>query len=221
MLILIDREWRAGLLQGNSFHELLIVTPHHRRHLPKMRAAMDGVSRAWDLNSAEVDQAWLLAIAGAEQAPAWREGFGELVARLWSQGHVNEADGFMRVPVKWGVDIAALRPGSARPDCHRIRIQDTGQEFPCLSESSVLHGCVFAGHASLPSGCHGGGCGICRIKVLQGRYSCGPMSRQHVSDEDIAQGVVLACRTYPLSDLVFELAGKAAGRARRTNATTV
>jgi len=72
MLILIDGEWRARLLQRNSFHELLIVTPHHRRHLPKMRAALDGVSRAWDLNSAEVDQVWLLAIAGIEKTPSWR-----------------------------------------------------------------------------------------------------------------------------------------------------
>jgi len=145
-----------------------------------------------------------------------------LVARLWAQGQVNESDGFMRVPVRWGVDVSSLRPESVsdRPDCHHIRIQDTGQEFSCLSESSVLHGCVFAGHASLPSGCHGGGCGICKIKVLEGRYSCGPMSRQHISEEDIVQGIVLACRTYPLSDLVFELAGKAASRAKRTNTTT-
>ncbi|MFT3758892.1 2Fe-2S iron-sulfur cluster-binding protein [Thauera sp.] len=223
MLILIDGEWCARVLQCNGLHELLIVTPHHRRHLPKMRAAMDGVSRAWELNSAEIDQKWLLAAVGAGKTDSWREGFGALVARLWARGQVDEADGFIRVPVRWGIDVSSLKPGNARkkPDCHRIRIEDTGQEFSCLSESSVLHGCVFAGHGVLPSGCHGGGCGICRIKVVQGRYACGQMSRQHVSDEDIAQGIVLACRIYPLSDLVFELAGKAASRVKDTNTTRV
>lgn len=222
MLIVIDGDWRTRVQQCNSFHELLIVTPHHRRHLPRMRAVMDGVSRAWDMNAAEIDQAWMLSIVHHSKTVTWRQKFGDMVAELWKLGRVNESDGFIRVPVKWGIDISALQPerNGESQKCHRVRVDDVGKEFTCVSESSLLHGCVFAGHNCLPSGCHGGGCGICKIRVLEGKYWCGTMSRQHVSEEDIARGAVLACRTYPLSDLVIELDGKAAKRAKRTNPTT-
>jgi ferredoxin len=57
----------------------------------------------------------------------------------------------------------------------------------------------------LPVGCRRGGCGICRVKVLAGEYRKTAMSRTHVSFEDEAEGVVLACCIYPLSDLSLRL----------------
>ena len=54
----------------------------------------------------------------------------------------------------------------------------------------------------VPAGCRGGGCGICKIRVRSGSYRLGKMSRAHVSDEERADGVALACRVYPQSDLV-------------------
>jgi ferredoxin len=57
----------------------------------------------------------------------------------------------------------------------------------------------------LPVGCRRGGCGICRVRVLAGQYRSDAMSRSHVSAEDEAAGVVLACCIYPLSDLSLRL----------------
>ena len=57
----------------------------------------------------------------------------------------------------------------------------------------------------LPVGCRRGGCGICRVRVLDGQYRSDPMSRAHVSAEDEAAGIVLACCIYPLSDLSLRL----------------
>ncbi len=57
----------------------------------------------------------------------------------------------------------------------------------------------------LPVGCRRGGCGICRVRVLAGQYGSGPMSRAHVSPEDEAAGVVLACCIYARSDLSLRL----------------
>jgi ferredoxin len=57
----------------------------------------------------------------------------------------------------------------------------------------------------LPVGCRRGGCGICRVRVLSGEYRSDLMSRSHVSAEDEAAGVVLACCIYPLSDLSLRL----------------
>ncbi|WP_316933364.1 MULTISPECIES: 2Fe-2S iron-sulfur cluster-binding protein [unclassified Marinobacter] len=56
----------------------------------------------------------------------------------------------------------------------------------------------------VPVGCKGGGCGFCKVVVLSGEYECGKMSKLHAPPEAIQQGKVLACRIYPLTDLVIE-----------------
>lgn len=66
----------------------------------------------------------------------------------------------------------------------------------------------------LPVGCRRGGCGVCRVRVLRGQYRSDVMSRAHVSEEDEARGVVLACCIYPLSDLSLRLETPAPVKAR-------
>jgi ferredoxin len=66
----------------------------------------------------------------------------------------------------------------------------------------------------LPVGCRRGGCGICRVRVLEGEYDSGPMSRAHVSAEDEAAGVVLSCCIYPRSDLSLRLETPVAVKAK-------
>jgi len=66
----------------------------------------------------------------------------------------------------------------------------------------------------LPVGCRRGGCGICRVRVTGGQYRSDVMSRAHISVEDEAQGVVLACCIYPLSDLSLRLETPAPVKAR-------
>lgn len=58
--------------------------------------------------------------------------------------------------------------------------------------------------AFIPVGCRGGGCGVCKIKILQGEYKSKRMSSAHISDSDVQQGFVLACRVYPCSDMFIE-----------------
>ncbi|GLR64549.1 hypothetical protein GCM10007878_19870 [Marinospirillum insulare] len=53
-------------------------------------------------------------------------------------------------------------------------------------------------------GCRGGGCGLCKVKVLQGDYQTKRMSKAHISEEEAAMGFALACRLTPLSDLELE-----------------
>lgn len=57
----------------------------------------------------------------------------------------------------------------------------------------------------LPVGCRRGGCGVCRARVISGDYRRAPMSREHVSTADEADGVVLTCAIYAQSDLVLRL----------------
>lgn len=67
----------------------------------------------------------------------------------------------------------------------------------------------------LPVGCRRGGCGICRARVVEGRYRRDVMSRAHVDVEEEADGIVLACAIYPESDLVLRLEPKRLGKAER------
>ena len=87
---------------------------------------------------------------------------------------------------------------------HRIRIVG-GSEFDCLAEERVLIAMEMSGARDIGVGCRGGGCGFCRVRVVEGNYRTGKMSTAKVSAEDQANGYVLACRLYPLKDLLIEV----------------
>jgi len=93
---------------------------------------------------------------------------------------------------------------------HRITIRDTGERYMCNEGQHLLAGMASMGKRGIPSGCHGGGCGICKIKVIgsNSAYHTEAMSREHISAEEEAQGIVLACRTFPLDEIEVEVLGK-------------
>lgn len=96
-------------------------------------------------------------------------------------------------------------------------IQNAGR-FSCEADERVVTamerqiGLSFtaANGKRIPVGCRRGGCGVCRVEVLEGAYRTDPMSRTHVSDSDERQRIVLACCLYPLSNLSLRLRPKAA-----------
>jgi ferredoxin len=50
-------------------------------------------------------------------------------------------------------------------------------------------------------GCKGGGCGVCKVRVVAGSYTSKPMSKAHITEKEKAAGIVLACRIIPTSNL--------------------
>src|SRR5262250_2547569 len=96
-----------------------------------------------------------------------------------------------------------------------IELADCPRPFAGRPDQSVLQALAAVHHQRIASGCHGGGCGVCLIRVVAGRYDAGRMSRAHVSAEDEARGIVLACRTYPRSDMIVEPCGKLPARLAR------
>jgi ferredoxin len=89
-----------------------------------------------------------------------------------------------------------------------IRIHDTGASYGCQPQESLLEGLHRTGLRGIPMGCRGGGCGVCKIEILTGEFTTRAMSRSHVSDDDVAQRRLLACRVYPASDLSLKVIGK-------------
>ncbi|HBO3207951.1 2Fe-2S iron-sulfur cluster binding domain-containing protein [Pseudomonas aeruginosa] len=93
---------------------------------------------------------------------------------------------------------------------HLVRITTGGEaHYVCRESETVLRGMLRLGCKGIPVGCLGGGCGICKIKVLKGAVrTLGPMSRAHVSAEEEQQGCYLACKVAPLESLTIEVLSK-------------
>jgi len=88
-----------------------------------------------------------------------------------------------------------------------IRIENTGEHYACTDKRSVLESMEALGKKGIPVGCRQGGCGVCKVQVLEGQYLRRVMSRAHVSAEEEQDGCVLSCRIYPASDLRVSVVG--------------
>jgi len=92
---------------------------------------------------------------------------------------------------------------------HEVHIEDTGERYLCDAEETVLNGMARLGRKGIPLGCRGGGCGVCKVQITAGSYvQTRPMSRQHVSDDEQAEGTALACCIQAQSDLKLRVLGK-------------
>ena len=70
-----------------------------------------------------------------------------------------------------------------------ITDQETNESFMCNSEESLLAGMRRSGKGPVQCGCFNGGCGNCRVKILEGQYEkFHRMSKAHVSAEEETQG---------------------------------
>ena len=91
---------------------------------------------------------------------------------------------------------------------YAITIAGSGECFPCRDDQNVLAAMERLGRKSIPVGCRGGGCGVCRVQVVNGgRYRTLKMSRAQVSTDDEAAGICLACKLMPLTDLTVRPLG--------------
>ena len=76
------------------------------------------------------------------------------------------------------------------------------ETFPCQMNDSVLSA-ARKKLVNIPSGCANGGCGMCKIKVIKGEYEIHTYSKDALNDEERQAGYILACKTFPLSDLIL------------------
>jgi 3-phenylpropionate/trans-cinnamate dioxygenase ferredoxin reductase subunit len=97
----------------------------------------------------------------------------------------------------------------ASPCMRSIELVQTGETYLCSETETLLTGMTRLGKRGIPVGCVNGGCGVCKVHIRSGRVrKVGAMSRAHVSVDDEATGVCLACRVAPLEDVVVDVVGK-------------
>jgi len=92
---------------------------------------------------------------------------------------------------------------------HLVRLTQTGESYGCAESETLLQGMLRIGRKGIPVGCVNGGCGVCKVSVRPGSVrKVGAMSRAHVSVEEEARGVCLACQVSPLEGVEVEVMGK-------------
>ena len=91
---------------------------------------------------------------------------------------------------------------------HSVRFVETGETLACTDDRSLLHSMERLGRKGIPVGCRNGGCGVCKVRVLEGTCERRVMSRAHVSLGEEQEGFALACRITPSSDMAVQVVGK-------------
>jgi len=90
---------------------------------------------------------------------------------------------------------------------HRVLEQVSGEVIEVRPGESLLCAMERQGKGCIPVGCRGGGCGLCKVRVVAGRFEHGPMSCRHVGADERRHGLALACRLFPLGDAEIRVCG--------------
>ena len=102
-----------------------------------------------------------------------------------------------------------------------VCVRQTGETYPCATNESLLRGMLRLGRRGIPAGCVNGGCGVCKVRIVEGSVTAlGPVSRAHVSEAEECAGLTLACRVAPSCAVTLEVAGKLERPFSRGAATT-
>jgi 3-phenylpropionate/trans-cinnamate dioxygenase ferredoxin reductase subunit len=102
---------------------------------------------------------------------------------------------------------------SVAANAFEVRLVGSDERFMCTTGESVLRGMLRLGRRGIPVGCLGGGCGVCKVRIVEGRVMrLGPVSRAHVSADEEAAGSTLACKVTPATALLIEPMGCMASR---------
>lgn len=90
-----------------------------------------------------------------------------------------------------------------------VCVAQTGETYACATTESLLRGMLKLGRKGIPAGCVNGGCGVCKVRIVEGTVtSLGPVSREHVSVDEERCGITLACRVAPATAVRLQAVGK-------------
>lgn len=219
MYVVVDNQWRVSTFDAADERHLSVLVDHPRTALQHVRAVLDDIARDVSEDAVLLSLRWLKSACVEADRKSGAQSFASHMERLHRLGVDEEYAGYIRVPIHWNqaarINRDCLDRQRSAVSRYDIYVVDTGERFSCRKSQPVLHAALASGTAAIRSGCHGGGCGICKIRVLAGEFASGSMSRAHVEPESVERHDVLACQIYPLSDLVIELLGKSKERVNR------
>jgi ferredoxin len=87
---------------------------------------------------------------------------------------------------------------------YTITLLPTGEVLPCAPGETVLSAILRSG-ARVFFGCTGGGCGVCKMRLISGHLDYGRYSVAVLSEDERREGFFLSCQAMPVSDLTIQL----------------
>jgi CDP-4-dehydro-6-deoxyglucose reductase/ferredoxin-NAD(P)+ reductase (naphthalene dioxygenase ferredoxin-specific) len=81
----------------------------------------------------------------------------------------------------------------------KVTITNAGQTIDVDEGDPILDSAILAG-IDFPSSCQSGNCGTCKVELVSGEVALEPYSDFALTDEERADGFILACRAIPKSD---------------------
>ena len=97
---------------------------------------------------------------------------------------------------------------------YTIALIPVGDAVTCGPEDAVLTAILRSG-ARVVFGCRGGGCGVCKMRLVSGRVDHGRCSAAVLTEDEKESGWFLSCQARPLADLTIELSPENKYRMRR------
>jgi ferredoxin len=89
-------------------------------------------------------------------------------------------------------------------ETYTITLLPMGEVLPCAPGETVL-GAILRAGARVYYGCMGGGCGVCKMRLISGQLDYGRYSVAVLSEAERRKGFFLSCQARPLSDLTIQL----------------
>ena len=81
----------------------------------------------------------------------------------------------------------------------KVHIASAGRTIDVPPGATILEAALDAG-ISFPFGCQSGNCGACKSRLVKGEVTMGGYSEFALSDDEKAQGLILACRAVPAGE---------------------
>ena len=85
---------------------------------------------------------------------------------------------------------------------YKLKIKETGEEFDCSKDEVVLEALELNG-IEIESDCRVGVCGTCKVKLIEG--SVNQEDQNFLSSDEIKDGYILTCSSYPESDCTISI----------------
>ena len=90
---------------------------------------------------------------------------------------------------------------------HNILVKNKDKSRSCNEDKHLMDSLSVCADL-VPRGCHNGACGVCKVKILKGEFEKMKMNRKHISEDEEINNIVLACRSFPRTDMEIEFLGK-------------
>lgn len=84
-----------------------------------------------------------------------------------------------------------------------LTLPQVGRRVPVAEAQSILLAALEAG-VNYPHGCRSGRCGSCKSRLVSGDVELGKHSPFALTEEERAEGLILACRSVPTGDVTVE-----------------